>query len=76
VRYQIEGIWPNAGVNEQWSASLLAKLLYGSFQGDPDANEKINLLAEVAAAAALGYPLLHPVRARTRHGVHEHEIQN
>jgi P4 family phage/plasmid primase-like protien len=33
----------------------LARLLHGSFEGDPDPDDKINLLAEVAASAALGY---------------------
>ncbi len=34
---------------------LLAQLLEGVFRGDPDAEEKRRLLAEIAGAAALGY---------------------
>jgi putative DNA primase/helicase len=34
---------------------LLARLLRGCFQGDEDAQAKIDILSEVAAAAALGY---------------------
>jgi P4 family phage/plasmid primase-like protien len=38
-----------------FEGSLLARLLRGCFQGDADAEAKIDLLGEVAAAAALGY---------------------
>ncbi len=34
--------------------SLLRKLLYGAFQDDPDARDKINLVAEMLGAAAFG----------------------
>ncbi len=34
--------------------SLLHKLLHGAFQGDPDAADKINLVAEMLGAAAFG----------------------
>jgi putative DNA primase/helicase len=38
-----------------FEGSLLERLLVGCFRNDSDANEKIDLLGEVAGAAALGY---------------------
>ena len=35
--------------------SLLGRLLYGTFKGDPDAADKRKLLAEVAGSAAVGF---------------------
>ena len=53
-RHVIKGRWPvNVPGNVQKS-SLLAHLLWGCFQDDPDAADKVNLLGEVAGAAVLG----------------------
>ena len=34
---------------------MLSKLLRGCFTGDPDAQQKIDLIAEIAGSAALGH---------------------
>jgi P4 family phage/plasmid primase-like protien len=54
-RHVLAGSWPCTASDEVKSRSLLARLLGGCFQDDEDAQEKVNLLAEVAGAAALGY---------------------
>lgn len=54
-RHVIQGQWEPNGTGKLPESSLLARLLCGSFDGDPNADEKINLLAEIAGAAALGY---------------------
>jgi P4 family phage/plasmid primase-like protien len=54
-RHVIAGRWEPQAAEELPERSLLAKLLSGCFHGDPDAEEKISLIAEVAGAAALGY---------------------
>ena len=53
-RYAVQGRWPTICEEDQTARSLLVKLLRGSFLGDPDAEDKIDLVAEVAASAALG----------------------
>jgi phage/plasmid-associated DNA primase len=51
--HRLEGRW-TAAPREIPETSLLAKLLQGCFQGDVDAQDKIDILAEAAGAAALG----------------------
>lgn len=53
-RYIIRGRWPLDIADEQAEQSLLSTLLRGTFSGDGDADSKIDLVGEVAAAAALG----------------------
>ncbi|MEO9298783.1 DNA primase family protein [Devosia alba] len=54
-RHTLAGRW-RPGSNEALPArSLLSRLLSGVFAGDADAEDKIQLLAEVAGSAALGY---------------------
>jgi putative DNA primase/helicase len=55
-RHVLPGTW-RADINAVTppTNSLLARLLNGVFQGDPDAIDKHKLLAEVAGSAALGY---------------------
>ena len=54
ARHMLKGHWPLDATLECAEKSLLSKLLSGCFMGDDDADQKINLVAEVAAAAALG----------------------
>lgn len=54
-RYCVRGKWPYLGPEEEAEASLLSLLLGGCFLGDHDAKGKIDLIAEVGAAAALGF---------------------
>lgn len=54
-RHTLPGQWQLGNGAEPPEGSLLAKLLGGAFLGDPEANEKVTLLAEVCGAAALGY---------------------
>jgi phage/plasmid-associated DNA primase len=54
-RHVIPARWEPGSPAEIPNGSLLARLLRGSFEGDDDANAKIDLLAEIAGAAALGY---------------------
>ena len=54
-RHVLPGRWENDGAKEFPESSLLARLLHGSFQDDPDIDEKIDLLGEIAGAAALGH---------------------
>ena len=55
VRHVLAGGWPIKTAENAARASLLVKLLQGCFKDDEDAEDKINLLGEVAGAAALGY---------------------
>lgn len=54
-RHNLPGHWTPETPSEVPPSSLLAHLLGGIFKGDSDADAKINLLAEIAGAAALGY---------------------
>lgn len=54
-RHTLPGRWTPGTDPDPQAGSLLDQLLSGVFNGDDDAAEKINLLAEVAGAAALGY---------------------
>ncbi len=54
-RHTLPGQWQSGNAAEPLEGSLLAKLLGGAFLGDPEADEKVTLLAEVCGAAALGY---------------------
>jgi P4 family phage/plasmid primase-like protien len=54
-RHTLPGHWQAGNAAEPAEGSLLAKLLGGAFLGDPEAKEKVTLLAEVCGAAALGY---------------------
>ena len=51
--HRLDGCWTGALVKIP-ETSLLGKLLQGCFRGDADAQEKIDILAEAAGAAALG----------------------
>jgi P4 family phage/plasmid primase-like protien len=53
-RYIVRAQW-QPGAAEIPEGSLLSRLLSGSFEGDDDAGEKIDLIAEIAGAAALGH---------------------
>lgn len=68
-RHLLPGRWaPGAAPNPR-KGSLLAKLLDGVFFGDPDAQEKVALLAEVAGVAAIGLATkLRSPRAIILHG--------
>jgi P4 family phage/plasmid primase-like protien len=54
-QHVLPGRWEPGSPAEIPEDSLLARLLRGSFQGDPDADAKIDLIAEIAGAAALGH---------------------
>jgi P4 family phage/plasmid primase-like protien len=54
-RHVIPARWEPGSEAKIAAHSLLARLLRGSFESDEDADAKINLLAEIAGAAALGY---------------------
>jgi P4 family phage/plasmid primase-like protien len=54
-RHVLAGCWQASVTEDLKPSSLLHKLLDGCFRDDPDKQEKINLLAEVAGVAALGY---------------------
>jgi putative DNA primase/helicase len=58
-RHVLPGRWASRGAAEIPDGSLLARLLNGSFQSDLDADKKIELLAEIAGAAALGHGTRH-----------------
>ena len=69
-RHTLPGHW-HAGVpGTPPEGSLLHRLLTGSFKGDPEAQAKCDLLAEICGSAALGYAthLLQP-RAVVLHGM-------
>lgn len=51
--HRLDGRWTGAAVKIP-ETSLLGKLLHGCFRGDADAQDKIDILAEAAGAAALG----------------------
>ena len=53
-RHVLPGRWAE-GQNLNRQGSMLDRLMAGCFQGDEDAAAKIDLLAEVAGSAALGY---------------------
>ena len=53
-RHTLPGRWSPGGSGSPPAGSLLGRLLAGVFQGD-DAAAKIDLLAEIVGAAALGY---------------------
>jgi P4 family phage/plasmid primase-like protien len=55
-RHVIPAQWgEQGGLAEISAGTLLARLLGGSFNGDEDAGGKIDLLGEIAGAAALGH---------------------
>ena len=54
-RHTLPGQWQSGNAAQPPEGSLLAKLLGGAFLGDPEADDKVTLLAEVCGAAALGY---------------------
>lgn len=54
-RHVLQGRWQPGAPAEVPEGSLLVRLLRGCFLGDPDAEEKISLIAEIAGAAALGH---------------------
>lgn len=54
-RHTLPGRWTPSRHAELPAASLLSRLLTGVFQGDPDLDAKVALVAEVCGAAALGY---------------------
>jgi P4 family phage/plasmid primase-like protien len=54
-RHVLQGHWEPGAAVELSEGSLLARLLRGCFLGDPDAEDKIGLIAEIAGAAALGH---------------------
>ena len=68
-RHTLPGHWQPGASGKPPAGSLLGKLLTGSFKGDPEAEAKCALLAEVCGAAALGYAtrLMQP-RAVVLHG--------
>ncbi|GMM62378.1 phage/plasmid primase, P4 family [Novosphingobium pituita] len=55
ARHTLPGCWAAGMSGGVPSGSLLDRLLTGSFAGDEDAADKINLLAEIAGVSALGY---------------------
>jgi putative DNA primase/helicase len=54
-RHVIPAQWEPGGRAETTEGSLLTRLLGGSFEGDEDADAKVDLLGEIAGAAALGH---------------------
>ena len=55
ARHTLLGRWPIEISDEDAQNSQLARLLGGCFAGDPDSEDKIGLIAEIAGAAALGH---------------------
>src|SRR5690606_33797729 len=53
-RYVVDGCWPCDLDDADAAGSLLYKLFNGVFQGDPDGPQKVDLIGEMIAAAALG----------------------
>jgi putative DNA primase/helicase len=53
-RHVIQGKWSKKLAKKKYENSLLKKFLDGCFKGDADADAKIDLIGEVAGAAALG----------------------
>ncbi len=68
-RNTLPGRWQPGASGTPPEGSLLCRLLTGIFKGDPDAEAKSALLAEICGAAALGYAtkLMQP-RAVILHG--------
>ncbi|WBU52994.1 toprim domain-containing protein [Paracoccus sp. SCSIO 75233] len=68
-RHTLPGHWHPGMAAIPPEASLLHRLLTGSFKGDPEAQAKCDLLAEICGSAALGHAtrLLQP-RAVVLHG--------
>lgn len=68
-RHTLPGRWTPGTSGAPPEGSMLRRLLTGSFKGDPDAQAKCDLLAEVCGSAALGYAtrLMQP-RAVVLHG--------
>lgn len=54
VRHIVNGKWSGNAVEERRIGSMLTKLLSGPFKGDPEAEQKINLIGELIGSAALG----------------------
>src|SRR5690606_19466623 len=54
-RHTLSGRWSEGADATPPEGSMLQKLLRGVFWGDEDAAQKIDVLAEVVGAAALGY---------------------
>jgi P4 family phage/plasmid primase-like protien len=54
ARHTLPGHWQKDGPGTPPPDSLLFKLLTGVFEGDRDAGDKVDLLAEICGAAALG----------------------
>ena len=54
-RHTLPGSWAPGSEATIPDGSLMAHLLGGIFKGDADADAKVDLLAEIAGAAALGY---------------------
>lgn len=54
-RHTLAGRWVPGPSTPPRPGALLSRLLDGVFAGDADAQDKIDLLAEVAGSAALGY---------------------
>ena len=56
-RHMLPGHWAPGAIDPEDPPpeSLLGRLLYGTFKGDPDAADKRKLLAEAAGSAAVGH---------------------
>ncbi len=54
-RHTLPGRWRDGAPGTPPPGSMLARLLDGVFRGDDDAGIKVDLVAEVCGAAALGY---------------------
>jgi len=54
-RHTLPGRWDAISPIRNTAHHLLNRLLHGVFQGDTDAHEKTQLLAEICGSAALGY---------------------
>jgi P4 family phage/plasmid primase-like protien len=54
-RHVVRGRWPCEMSPEQRADSLLGRYLRETFEGDPDAAEKINLVGELLGCTAIGW---------------------
>jgi putative DNA primase/helicase len=58
-RHVLKGKWDGSLTTDEVALaiafSLLGQLLQGAFRGDPDADQKVMLLQEIAGVAAIGY---------------------
>jgi phage/plasmid-associated DNA primase len=54
-RHTLPGRWQPGTPSEPPEGSLLAKLLTGIFKGDPEAEQKVRFLQQIAFVAAAGY---------------------